>query len=116
MTTPTLIITPRRAERQGSPRARRLPATPADRQRLAYEGGRYLSVFGVLLLLFGLALAGVLAATLTPGSSALFVLVRKATPDKVLAELQGTGGTVLKTSLSSDDEAKLQEALSSGTP
>src|SRR4029079_6222940 len=36
-----------------------------------------------------------LASTLKPGSSALFVLVRKATPDKVLEELAGTGGTVL---------------------
>ncbi len=53
-----------------------------------------------------------LAAAMTPGSSALFVLVRKATPDKVLAELQGSGGKVLKTSLSHDDEAKLQAALS----
>jgi uncharacterized membrane protein len=52
-----------------------------------------------------------LAETLTPGSSALFVLVRKATPDKVLEELKGTGGKVLKTSLSHDDEAKLQAAL-----
>src|SRR5262245_11460176 len=33
-----------------------------------------------------------LAATMKPGSSALFVLVRKSTPDKVLAELAGTGG------------------------
>src|SRR5262245_42290400 len=53
-----------------------------------------------------------LAATMKPGSSALFVLVRKATPDKVLEELKGTGGTVLKTSLSHEDEAKLQAALS----
>lgn len=53
-----------------------------------------------------------LAATLNPGSSVLFVLVRHATPDKVLQELQGTGGKVLKTSLSHDDEAKLQGALS----
>ena len=53
-----------------------------------------------------------LAATMQPGSSALFVLVRKATPDKVLAELQGTGGKVLKTSLSHEDESKLQAALS----
>jgi len=45
-----------------------------------------------------------LAAALTPGSSALFVLVRKMTPDKVLKELQGTGGTVLQTSLADDDE------------
>ncbi|MBV8361252.1 MAG: DUF1269 domain-containing protein [Deltaproteobacteria bacterium] len=53
-----------------------------------------------------------LAATLKPGSSALFVLVRKATPDKVLEELAGSGGTILKSSLSHDDEAKLQGALS----
>jgi uncharacterized membrane protein len=53
-----------------------------------------------------------LAATMTPGSSTLFVLVRRATPDKVLEELKGTGGKVLKTSLSHDDEAKLQAALS----
>ncbi|MBN9690978.1 MAG: DUF1269 domain-containing protein [Verrucomicrobia bacterium] len=53
-----------------------------------------------------------LAATFKPGSSALFVLVRKATPDKVLEELKGSGGTVLKTSLSHEDEAKLQAALS----
>jgi uncharacterized membrane protein len=53
-----------------------------------------------------------LAAAMTPGSSVLFVLVRKATPDKVLAELQGSGGKVLKTSLSHDDETKLQAALS----
>ena len=56
-----------------------------------------------------------LAGTMTPGSSALFVLVRKATPDKVLEELQGSGGTVLKTSLSHEDEAKLQAALSATT-
>jgi uncharacterized membrane protein len=54
-----------------------------------------------------------LSATMTPGSSTLFVLVRKATPDKVLEELKGTGGRVLKTSLSHEDEAKLQAALSS---
>lgn len=51
------------------------------------------------------------AAAMTPGSSTLFVLVRHSTPDKVLDELKGTGGTVLKTSLSHDDEAKLQAAL-----
>ena len=52
-----------------------------------------------------------LADNMSPGTSALFVLVRKATLDKVLEELQGTGGKVLKTSLSHDDEAKLQAAL-----
>ena len=54
-----------------------------------------------------------LGATLTPGSSALFVLLRNPTtaPDKVLEELKGTGGTILKTSLSHEDEAKIQAAL-----
>ncbi|MFH0960320.1 MAG: DUF1269 domain-containing protein [Pseudomonadota bacterium] len=52
-----------------------------------------------------------LAATLKNGSSVLFVLVRKATPDKVLEELAGTGGNILKTSLSHEDETKLQAAL-----
>ena len=53
-----------------------------------------------------------LAATMKTDSSVLFVLVRKATPDKVLDEIKGTGGRILKTSLSHDDEAKLQAALS----
>jgi uncharacterized membrane protein len=57
-----------------------------------------------------------LAATMEPGSSALFVLARKATPDKVLEEVQGTGGTILQTSLSHDDESKLQAALNAARP
>ena len=57
-----------------------------------------------------------LAATMTPNSSALFVLVRKSTPDKVLEEVKGTGGTILKTSLSDEDEAKLQAVLSAAKP
>jgi uncharacterized membrane protein len=52
-----------------------------------------------------------LAAALKPGGSALFVLIRKMTPDKVLEEMKGTGGKVLKTSLSHEDESKLQAAL-----
>ena len=52
-----------------------------------------------------------LASTLQPGSSALFVLVRKMTPDKVLPQLQGVGGKILQTSLSNEDEKKLQAAL-----
>jgi uncharacterized membrane protein len=54
-----------------------------------------------------------LAATLNPGSSVLFVLVRKSTPDKVLEELSKYEGKVLKTSLSHEDEAKLQAVLES---
>ena len=53
-----------------------------------------------------------LADGLPPRSSALFVLVRRVTPDRVLEEVQGTGGKVLKTSLSHEDETKLQAALS----
>ena len=50
------------------------------------------------------------------GSSALFVLVRKVTPDKVRAELEGSGGKILQTSLSHEEEAKLQAALSATKP
>jgi uncharacterized membrane protein len=53
-----------------------------------------------------------LAASLKPGSSVLFVLVRKSTPDKVLEDLAGTGGKVIKSSLSHESEEKLQAALS----
>jgi uncharacterized membrane protein len=53
-----------------------------------------------------------LAGHLSPGSSALFVLVRKMTPDKVLPQLQGAGGRIIQTSLSNEDENKLQAALS----
>jgi uncharacterized membrane protein len=53
-----------------------------------------------------------LSAKLQPGTSALFVLVRKAQPDRVLPEMSQFGGTVLHTSLSNEQEAKLREALS----
>ena len=58
-----------------------------------------------------------LSATLNPGSSTLFVLLRRATPyrNRVLEELKGTGGKILKTSLSHEDEAKLQAALSAAS-
>lgn len=54
-----------------------------------------------------------LGATLTPGTSALFVLVRKSTPDKVLAGLQPFMGKakVLRTSLTKDKEDELHRAL-----
>jgi uncharacterized membrane protein len=53
-----------------------------------------------------------LGETIPVNSSALFVLVRKAQPDKVLAELSGIQGKVLRTSLSNEQEARLQAALS----
>jgi len=52
-----------------------------------------------------------LSETFKPGSSALFVLVRKATPDKVLDQLKGFGGKVIRTSLTADKESDLQAAL-----
>lgn len=57
-----------------------------------------------------------LATELKPGSSVLFVLVKHFTPDKVLVELEGTGGRLLKTSLSHEDEVKLQEVLGASKP
>ncbi len=50
-------------------------------------------------------------ATIKPGHSAAFLLVRESTPDKVLDELKGFKGTVLKTSLSKENEAKLKVAF-----
>ena len=52
---------------------------------------------------------------LQPGTSALFLIVDKVTPDKAIDGLSPFGGTVLKSSLSKDAEAQLQDALH-GTP
>jgi uncharacterized membrane protein len=53
-----------------------------------------------------------IAETLQPNTSALFVLVRKAQPEKVLSELTQFRGRVLRSSLSPEQEARLQAALS----
>jgi uncharacterized membrane protein len=53
-----------------------------------------------------------LAKGLQPNTSVLFLLVRKATPDKVLPEIREYGGKILQTNLSHESEAKLQAALS----
>jgi len=52
-----------------------------------------------------------LGETIHPGTSALFILVRKVTPDKVLDQLKGFKGKVLKTSLTADKEEDLREVL-----
>ncbi|MBU3030023.1 DUF1269 domain-containing protein [Paracoccus marinaquae] len=54
------------------------------------------------------------AQALQPGGSAVFVLVRKMTGDKVLERLEQfhKRGRVLRTSLSRENEDKLREALS----
>ena len=46
-----------------------------------------------------------------PGTSALFLMVEKVTPDKAVEAMSKYGGTVLKTSLSKEDEKELQDAL-----
>jgi uncharacterized membrane protein len=48
---------------------------------------------------------------LRPGTSALFLMVDKVTPDKAVDAMSKYGGTVLKTSLSKEGEQELQEAL-----
>jgi uncharacterized membrane protein len=48
---------------------------------------------------------------LKPGTSALFMVVEKVTPDKAVEALSQYGGTVLKSSLSHDAERELQDAL-----
>jgi uncharacterized membrane protein len=48
---------------------------------------------------------------LEPGTSALFLVLEKVTPDKAVEALSKYGGTVLKSSLSKQTEAELQEAL-----
>ena len=50
--------------------------------------------------------------TLQPDTSALFLLIRKAQPEKVLKELAGFKGRVIRSSLSPEQESKLQDALS----
>jgi len=52
-----------------------------------------------------------LAESIQPGNAALFVLINKMTADKVLAEISGAGGVVLKTSLDQTKEQALRDAL-----
>ena len=52
--------------------------------------------------------------TIEPGHSALFLLVEEMTEDKVMDELTKFDATVLQTSLSKEDEAKLKAAFGAG--
>ncbi len=49
---------------------------------------------------------------MTPGGAARFVLARRSTPDKEVAEMRRFGGTVLRTNLFNDAEQRLLAALS----
>jgi uncharacterized membrane protein len=54
-----------------------------------------------------------LGETLKPGTAALCVLIRHMTPDKVVEEIRPFGGTLIKTNLCHENEAKLRQALAS---
>ena len=100
----------------------------------AIGGGFWGALIGLIFLnpLLGAAIGGVVGATaaaltdvgindkfmkelasnMSPGSSTLFVLIREVTADKVLEEVGPYGGKILRTSLTHEDENKLQAVLS----
>jgi len=57
-----------------------------------------------------------LAGSLEPGKAALFVLAQEMTSDKVVKEIEGYGGVVLKTSLDETKEQALRDALAQAAP
>jgi uncharacterized membrane protein len=52
---------------------------------------------------------------LKPGMAGLFLLIRKFTADKVLEDLKGVGGTVIRSSFTHEQEDRLSAALA-GAP
>jgi uncharacterized membrane protein len=48
---------------------------------------------------------------LTPGAAALFVLVKDSVPEKVIPQVAPFGGQLIQTSLSTEDETHLREAV-----
>jgi uncharacterized membrane protein len=101
----------------------------------AMTGGFWGALMGLLFLnpLFGFAIGATAGAvsgalrdvgiddnfmkslgeTLKPGTAALCVLIRHMTSDKVVEEIQKYGGTLIKTNLCHENEAKLRQALES---
>ena len=99
----------------------------------AVSGGFWGALVGLLFLnpLFGMAIGAAAGAvsgalsdvglddafmkklgeTIKPGTAALCILVRQMTEDKAIEELQKFGGTLIKTNLSHEEEAKLRAAL-----
>ena len=53
---------------------------------------------------------------LKPGTAGLFLLIRKMTTDKVLEDLKGMGGTVIRTSFDHAKEDALRAALAAHVP
>ncbi|MFF5763624.1 DUF1269 domain-containing protein [Streptomyces tanashiensis] len=99
----------------------------------AASGAMWGAIFGLLFLLPGVglltgaALGGLVgklsksgvdeqfrrqvADLLKPGSAAVVIMASKLTEDKFTVEMRPHGGTVLKTSLSDEDEKELAEQL-----
>jgi uncharacterized membrane protein len=57
-----------------------------------------------------------LSESIQPGSAALFVLIKEMTSDKVLDQIKGYGGVVLKTSLNDEREQALRDAIAKAAP
>ncbi|MGO9173537.1 MAG: DUF1269 domain-containing protein [Rhodomicrobium sp.] len=55
------------------------------------------------------------SATLQSGNAALFLLIHKMTTGKVLADLKGVGGKVLRTSFDNTQEEALRQALAAAS-
>ena len=51
------------------------------------------------------------ASALQPNTAGLFLLIRKVTADRVLADLRGIGGVLISTSFDETKEAAIREAL-----
>jgi uncharacterized membrane protein len=54
--------------------------------------------------------------TVKPGNSAVFMLIKEVTPDKFLKEMAEFKGTVIRTSMTAENEAKLKEAFGEEGP
>ena len=102
----------------------------------AVSGMLWGMLFGILFLIpiGGLVIGGIMGALfgkmsdlgikneyvsqvrdmLKPGTAALVMTYRKATPDKTLDALSQYGGTVLRSSLSNEAEQAIDEALKDG--
>jgi uncharacterized membrane protein len=50
-------------------------------------------------------------AMIQPGDSAIYALLRTANPDLLIAQFRGYGGTILSTTLTRDQQAKVEQAL-----
>jgi uncharacterized membrane protein len=57
-----------------------------------------------------------LGSTISPGASAIFLLIRNIEGEKLLKKSSQYEGTILKTSLSKENEERLRKALSSHKP